>query len=368
MTEMAVSRPAAERPQRPRAARAIIDCDVHHYVSSIKTLLPYLPLRWQRYVEESGFQGPVGSVYPKGSPYAARLDAVPPGGGLPGSDLPFLREQLLDPWNIEFGILNCLYNLWSVQNEDFELALARAINDWTRVEWLEKEPRLRAGIVVPLHNPEYAAAEIDRLGDHPGFVHLLLPVRSEAPYGRRRYRPLFAAAARHGLPIGIHFGGTPGNPITACGWPSYYIEDHTAMSQAFQAQVVSLVCEGVFEEFPNLRVVLMEGGFGWLPALIWRLNKNWKGLRREVPWVRRLPGDTIREHIRLTTQPMEEPENPNHFLALLEMIGSDAMLLFATDYPHWDFDAPDQAFPVPLPVELEQKIFSDNARAVFRFR
>jgi predicted TIM-barrel fold metal-dependent hydrolase len=364
MTET-ISRTAVSPTRPAETTRAIIDCDVHHYIPSIRALLPYMPLRWQRYVEESGFQGPIGSPYPKGSPGAARIDAIPP-NGVAGSDLPFLREQLLDTWGIEVAILNCLYNLWAVQNEDFALALARAVNDWTLAEWLEKEPRLRASIVVPINNAELAAAEIDRLGDHPGFVQVLLPVRSEAPYGRRRFRPLFAAAARHDLPVGIHFGGTSGYPITACGWPSYYIEDHTAMSQAFQAQVVSMVCEGLFEEFPRLRVALLEGGFAWLPSLMWRLNKNWKGLRREVPWVQRLPSETIREHIRLTTQPMEEPEDPKHFLALLEMLGSDDLLMFATDYPHWDFDAPDQAFPVPLPPALERKIFIENARAVYR--
>jgi predicted TIM-barrel fold metal-dependent hydrolase len=82
--------------------------------------------------------------------------------------------------------------------------------------------------------------------------------------------------------------------------------------------------------------------------------------------VKRLPSETIREHLRLSTQPMEEPENPRHFEMLLEMIGSDEMLMFATDYPHWDFDAPDHAFPVRLPADLARKIFSENARAVYR--
>ncbi len=365
MSEIAIKRPSPEPAPRIGTARAIIDCDVHHYVASIHTLLPYLSLRWQRYVEESGFQGPAISPYPKGSPGAARIDALPPGGGPAGSDLPLFRAQLLDAWDIEVAILNCLYNFWSVQNEDFALALARAVNDWTRAEWLEAEPRLRSSIVVPIQNAEMAASEIDRLAEHPGFVQVLLPVRSEAPYGRRRFRPIFAAATRHGLPVALHFGGTPGNPITACGWPSYYIEDHTAMSQAFQAQLVSLVCEGVFEEFPALRVVLLEGGFGWLPSLMWRLNKNWKGLRREVPWVWRLPSEIIREHVRVSTQPMEEPEDPRHFAMLLEMLGSDEILMFATDYPHWDFDAPDHAFPVRLPPPLERKIMSENARALY---
>ena len=80
----------------------------------------------------------------------------------------------------------------------------------------------------------------------------------------------------------------------------------------------------------------------------------------------RLPSEIIREHFRLSSQPMEEPEDPKQFLPLLEMLGSDDMLLFATDYPHWDFDAPDQAFPVRLPAALERKIMSENARAVYR--
>ena len=84
-------------------------------------------------------------------------------------------------------------------------------------------------------------------------------MRSHAPYGRREFNPIFEAACDVGLPIGIHFGGRGGdNPITACGWPSYYIEDHTAMSQAFEAQLVRLVCEGVFCEFPELRLALVE--------------------------------------------------------------------------------------------------------------
>ena len=64
---------------------------------------------------------------------------------------------------------------------------------------------------------------------------------------------MYEAAEAHGLPIGIHFGGQGGHPITGAGWPSYYIEDHAGMSTAFQAQVISLVFEGVFERFPTSR-------------------------------------------------------------------------------------------------------------------
>src|SRR5436309_5143382 len=154
MSGSAATQVVGEREHPVRTKRAIIDCDVHHYVPSIRALRPYLPLQWQRYIEESGFQGPAISPYPKGTPGASRLDAFPPTGGPAGSDLPFLREQLLDTWGIDCAILNCLYNLWSVQNEDFALALARAVNDWTQAEWLEKQRRRRSSSMIPINNPE----------------------------------------------------------------------------------------------------------------------------------------------------------------------------------------------------------------------
>jgi predicted TIM-barrel fold metal-dependent hydrolase len=329
-------------------------------------LAPYLSQRWQEHQQTIGIRCPTGYLYPKGSPLAARTDAWPPGGGPPGSDLPFLRAQLLDQWHINVGVLNCLHEVAGEQNPDYAAALARAINDWMLAHWLEPEPRLRASIVVPQEYPDVAAAEIDRLGADKRFVQVLLLVRSTEPFGHRRYWPIYEAAARHNLPIGIHFGGRGGNPITASGWPSYYIEDHTGMAQAFQAQVVSLICGGVFTRFPTLRVVLMEGGFAWMPALMWRLDRSRKQLRTETPWLTRPPSELIRERMYLTTQPMEEPEQPGHLQQVIEALGSDTMLLFATDYPHWDFDAPTQAFPIALPKPLERKIMAENARALYQ--
>jgi predicted TIM-barrel fold metal-dependent hydrolase len=110
---------------------------------------------------------------------------------------------------------------------------------------------------------------------------------------------------------------------------------------------------------------MMEGGFGWLPSVMWRLDKDWKGMRHEVPWVDRRPSEYIREHFHFTTQPIEEPEDPRHLQQIVDMIGSEKFFLFATDYPHWDFDAPDRALQ-HIKKELRPKILYENARDLYR--
>jgi predicted TIM-barrel fold metal-dependent hydrolase len=197
-------------------------------------------------------------------------------------------------------------------------------------------------------------------------VQVMFMPRTREPMGRRKYWKIYEAAEYHGLPIGVHFGGLGGNAITSSGFPSYYIEDHTDMAQAFHCQVISMVCEGVFERFPKLKMVMMEGGFSWVPSIMWRLDKHWKRLHAEVPFLKRMPSEYIREHMLFTTQPMEEPPVVDYLLQVIEHMGSDEMLMFATDYPHWDYDSPDMAFPPRFPEALKQKIYLDNARKLYR--
>jgi len=125
------------------------------------------------------------------------------------------------------------------------------------------------------------------------------------------------------------------------------------------------VCEGVFEQFPELRFVALEGGLAWIPAVLWRLDKNWKALRSTVPWVKRLPSEIILEHVFFSSQPIEEPEKKEHLLNLFEIIRAEKTLMFSSDYPHWDNDSPDHSFP-NLPDSMKQRIFFDNAYELYR--
>jgi len=343
----------------------IIDCDIHNAPASIKALHPYLSVRWRKHSELFGIPMYRGTNIPRGVPYASRRDSWPPSGQPPGSDLRFLQDQLLDYWGIQFGILNCI-SIFDILNLEYAAALVRAINDWQIDEWLEPEPRLRASIVVAGEDGELAAGEIERLGAHAKFVQVLLIVHTNEPLGRRKYWKIYETALRHNLPIAIHFGGAGPGQLSAAGNLSHYIEYHTGMTQAFQTQVASLVCEGVFEQFPTLKIVLTEGGFAWLPPLMWRLDCSWKKLRDEIPYLKRLPSAYIREHFWCTTQPMAEPPKQEHFEQTLECFDADSKLMFATDYPHWDFDPPDRALGTNVRAERRRKIMADNARALYR--
>jgi hypothetical protein len=215
-----------------------------------------------------------------------------------------------------------------------------------------------------MQNPELAVEEIERVAPDRRFVQVLLLVMHDMPLGKRHYWPIYAAAEKHGLPVGIHAGSAYRHPVTPLGWPTYYTEDYAAQAPAFQQALSSLICEGVFTKFPDLKVVLIESGFTWLPAHLWRLTKFWRGLRMEVPWVDRSPAEIVRSNVRLTIQPCDAPPTTEAFQRLLDHMQSDEMLLFSTDYPHWQFDG-DAVLPDGLSRDLVRKIMIDNPRDTF---
>jgi len=352
---------------RGKAKYAVIDCDIHPNLASPDALDKYLPERWRKHRQTIGGRGFSGSYYPRAVPNAARTDAWPPNGKPPSSDLEFMRYQLLDAYDMDFGVLQPLLGSGGQRNLEWAAAHAAAVNDWQIETWLDPEPRLRSGLVVPYEDGDLTVKEIERVRKHPSFVQLMLAIRTSEPLGRRKYWKMYEAAEAYGLPIGIHFGGQGGHPITGAGWPSYYVEDHAGMSTAFQAQVISYIMEGTFDRFPNLKVVLIEGGFAWLPVLGWRLDAAWKKLKEEVPHLKRKPSEYLAENFYITTQPMEEPPIPEQFLEMLDMAPWMAdKLMFATDYPHWDFDDPFESLPkVKFPDGFEAKVMAENARRLY---
>ena len=357
------------RSPKPEAGTGIIDCDIHPNLKSANALHPFLARRWQDHLAKYGNVGhgphAEAGAYPLYAPHTSRRDAWPPGGGLPGSDLDFMRRQHLDPNNIELGIMLPLFGGASSRNLELGAALCRAVNEWQIAEFVSRDERLKASIQIPHEDATAAVAEIERNLGNPGFAQIQLASSTSEPLGRKRYWPIFEAAQRSGLPIGIHVAGSSGHPRTGSGWPSFYAEAHYDLIHGMQTQVTSMILEGVFEHYPDLQVVLVEGGFAWAPSLAWRLDRLWSRMGDETPHAKRPPSEYMRQNLYFTTQPMEEPDDPEDLLLTFEQIGWDRVL-FTTDYPHWDFDDPKHAFKVALPEGRRRMLFHDNAARLYR--
>lgn len=338
-----------------------IDCDIHPAVPNFDVLLPYLDDYWRETVTTRGIDRLDLDLtcYPPDAPLSCRPDWRTD-TGKPGSDLRRLQRDALDPVGSRFAICNVIHAAQALFNADLAAALCRAINDWLAHDVLARDPRLRASIVIPWQDVALSVAEIERRAADPRFVQVLMPVAGETTFGRRHWWPVYEAAEHHGLPIGIHAGSIYRHAPTPTGWPSSYLADYVAYGNAFEPALLSLIAEGVFVKFPRLKVVLLESGVTWLPPFIWRANKTWRGTRSEVPWVKRPPGDYVREHVRLTAQPLDAPPASDILAIIIEQLASDRLLLFATDYPHWHYDG-DAVLPSGFAPELLPKILYENA-------
>lgn len=343
----------------------IIDTDIHQSWSALDEVWKRVPA----YFREEKFRMPVGAL---ANPVDVnRLDAVGPNGEPAGTDYEMMKKQHLDRFGISRALLtgNEILGLGVHPHAEFARAMARAYNEALLDTWLTWDDRFFGAMLVAPQDPVAAAAAIRETGRHPRIVEVLMCSATRVPLGQKFYWPIYEAAQEMGLPVAVH-PGTEGRGISngfIAGPPSTYLEWHTNLSQNYMGQIVSLLCEGVFEKFPGLKFVAKEGGLAWIPGVLWRLDKNWKALRSSVPWLRRLPSEYLIEHVRFTSQPIEEPDRPEFLPQLFEMIHADQTLMFSSDYPHWDNDSPKHAFPSSLPEALMRRIFSETAEETYPF-
>ncbi|MDF2718042.1 MAG: amidohydrolase, partial [Paenibacillus sp.] len=274
-------------------------------------------------------------MYNNGGTNGTKLDhKIPPGDE--SAALDYIRANLLDKYRVEHGIITGMdYGINTIPDTDYAAAICSACNDYTIEHVLAKEPRLKASVMIPKQDPVKSAQEIDRVGSHPGMVQVIVS---------------------NG--IGIN------PPPTGAGYVSHYAEYRLARAGIMMTHLASFIYEGVFELFPTLKVVMIEAGMMWIAPAIWRMDQDWKALRHNTPWVKKLPSEYYREHVRVTSQPIELPHKPEMFQPMLDAIYADKCLLFSSDYPHWDFDSPQLAFP-KMSEELWEKIFYQNAAELY---
>jgi uncharacterized protein len=346
---------------RESVAVQIVDCDVHPAPAHPEEIRQFLPKRFQHWETYNGLTPYRIDIVNNG----ARLDAAPEDFevGRAGCDPKLLERQLLQEVGVDYAIL--IYHTHeSVPSPDADAARCAAINEWMASLWLgdyNDHGRYRGSIRVPLHNPPAAVREIRKWADHPSFVQVMAVHNYSPAFGHPIYEPIWQAAADCGLPIGVHATNAPINEGTPFGPPTYFFEWHSvAYTYAYAAHLASLVCNGVFERIPELRFVMIEGGISWSHALAYHLNNNWKLLRSEVPELKLAPSEYLRRNVLWSTQPIEEPADPEALLQIYRLMGAESRVMFSSDYPHWDFDDPKTALP-RMSKELRRRIMFQTA-------
>ncbi|WP_436348127.1 amidohydrolase family protein [Natronorubrum sp. FCH18a] len=342
---------------------SLLDADVHQRWADDEEIVQYLPERYK----DDGLVLPA-LLYRNPGEFL-RQDEITEDGGKPGSDLEKIVTDHLDKYDIDYAMLtgNSWFNLAALPNRDYAVELARAYNEWLVNDCLPVDDRFLGSLYIAPKAPEKSADLIREYGDHPQIRQVILPGGAEVPYGRPQYWPIYEAAEAHDLAVAVHpysEGHGTSNPPTGAGAPNSYIEWHTVLGAYYMGQLASLVTEGVFVEYPDLRFAFIEGGYGWVPHFMWRLDKNWKGLRSQVPWLDEKPSHYIRNNVWFASQPIEEPERTEHHNQILEMMHADETLIYASDYPHWDGDDPSWGLP-PMDEEMERAIKAENARELW---
>lgn len=339
----------------------VVDTDVHPSPRSNEELLKYLGGEAAE-LPAAAFDAIETPIYVAPNK-AQRLDSYSPAGGPPCSDPEFVEKQLLREAGVDYAIMLPL-TARPMANPDHEAALCRATNRWLADTWLSRynsHQRYRGAIRVCSTDASLAATEIRAWRGDRRFVEVMLVPYTFAPLGQQQHWPIYEAATECDLPIAVHVNRAPGaRLLTPVGYSSYFIEHHALYPLLYATHLASMVFEGVFERFPTLRVAFVEGGFSWLVPFMWRLDQFWYRLRSEVPNVSRPPSEYIRERVRFTTQPFEEPDQPSDLLTVFDHAPANELLMFSTDYPHWDFDDPQWVLR-KLREEERQRILRDNA-------
>lgn len=350
----------ASPTSRARRATLVLDTDTHPAFLS-KDVVPRLDEPWKSRMQGTGSRADRGAggfqSYPRLRNAGYRLDTAVE-GGFPGSDMGLLRRQLLEEYGVDFAVLIPLF--FGGGHPEMQASMAHAINEWIVDEWLDKEPRFRATLQIPFDYPDLAVKEIDRYRNDKRFVQIQISGGAQSEWGDRKYWPIYEACEDAGLVIMSHVGGS-NNGYRGAGAPSFYLEQHLWLHGTTERLAMSLICQGVLERFPRLRVALIEACTSWAGPLQWAMDSLYEMLRDDLPDLKAKPSEYFREHYWFSTQPIEEPDDPAEFVQALEFTGMTDHIMFSSDYPHWDFDSPDKALPASIPEDLRDKIMGENA-------
>jgi predicted TIM-barrel fold metal-dependent hydrolase len=282
-----------------------------------------------------------------------------------------LEETLMGEFYVDHPILNSVSSLTRLPRHDVAIPAMRAVNDILIEEYLDANDDLYGLASIATQEPDKAAEELDRLGDEDQIVGVYVcSTGPREPLGDPFYDPIYQAAQDNDLAITFH--GSAGAfmfdfPKQNQGFRQFLSVHTLAHPWSQMETVTSLIVQGTPEKFPDLDFAFLEAGIGWVPYLMFRLNGEYAKRRSEAPLLKKSPEEYIRDQFYFASQPVGEPNDPEMMQNTIANIGADS-LLFATDYPHWDFDHPeafDQHLRETFDPEDRERILGGNAADVF---
>jgi predicted TIM-barrel fold metal-dependent hydrolase len=269
-----------------------------------------------------------------------------------------IRSGLCEPFGIDVPILNTLAKLPALSQSDLAVNLMRAYNDALIEKYLDDWDNFRGLASIATQKPDKAAEELDRVGSEKQIVGaFILNVGVSPPPGDPTYDVLYQAAEDNDLPIVFHSAAGSGFkyefPKQHREFEQFLSIHNLAHLWAQSMALTSLIVQGAPVKFPDLDFVMLEAGIGWVPYMMFRLNKEYAIRRSEAPLLEKTPEEYIRESFYFSTQPIAEPNNSSHLRELLSMTGVDS-IMFSSDYPHWDFDNIESVVSKLSTAETEQ--------------
>jgi uncharacterized protein len=284
-------------------------------------------------------------------------------------------QQVMGNIGIDAAILlpNRIVTMGHTSVRDLVVALANGYIDYMLDKVVDPSKGVYTVPVVPWQDPEAGAEIIERVAAHPGVVGVCMMCSgANPPLGDIRYNPIYEAAQRHDLPVIYH--SAPG--LTLVEGASYadgfqrLIEAHSlGFATANMIQLTSVLMQGVPERFPKLKFVFQESGLFWVPMMMYRLDEYYLKRRSEAPLLKGLPSEYILDRFYFGSQPIEAPKNQKHMEAIFDMANGRKNFLFASDYPHFDYDDPSCILKLNFLTKQEKAdVLAGNAMRVFNFR
>jgi uncharacterized protein len=364
----------AERGLKPagKVRQRIIDTDMHPHCPEygLASVVEYMTEDWREHFNaKPNAPTDVRSlrlVHPAG--VGIRTDPISPKGGRPSSDPEFVAEDLLDGWGVDIALMNMIdagYLAAAVAQPGESVAICEAFNRYFIERWVETDSRYRYIFCVTPQDIEAAVEEVKRIGKHPGVAGILVPPTDMA-LGRRWFWPLLRIAEEYDLPIYSHFSGVEmvyqGGAVGVVGTPESYLEKRAMLPGIAQGNIASLLFSGAMTKFPGLKVCFAEYGWAWLGPFLSLMDDHWRSARIETPWLKTPPSEVVRARMRFSTQPMPGGSK-EQLKQMLDLVGTD-LLMFATDYPHFDNDPPVLHFS-EFEESKRDDVFFHNAERFF---